>query len=321
MAPKKTKRKTTTDADPKKDKTSKKAKHDSKTAAGSTEDKTARKPRHKSKTEESGPTEEEEAAKDGSAHATISSSPSDLADLAEEAEDFSKAGDYLIGKFTAKQLQQNGYIDYLERERPDFSEISAVFRPGPQNTTTDPLHSLFERKQWQGTDDKLWQALQPSLQLATRFLDEVLMHRYFSSLIWGPHEQMPHPELTKVLGRRPRKFGHLEKKDLIAMGGKKGKGGGVAKKSQKGKKGAKGEDRDNSVRFHDYDETRKEIAKMSKKIIWRWDDYFEAGPATYAQTDRDENQQGLNEEYVSHVAFKTLITENWSVGMGPLEAR
>lgn len=61
--------------------------------------------------------------------------------------------DSILKTFTLRQLQQNGYIDYDQTSLPT-TNISTAFQPGPE-TATFPIHRVFKRSNWTGTDDAL----------------------------------------------------------------------------------------------------------------------------------------------------------------------
>ena len=159
----------------------------------------------------------------------------------EEKSDTEDEIDDILTQFSPEDLNRHGYIDHVPQPMP---AISPAFVPSTTNEPKSPdVHSIFAKTNWPGTDDEIWNILQPSLQVATRLLGEPALHHYFHSLIFGPHDKIADKEVILRLGQTVKRFGHVRQEDLIKSG-----------------------------QWQSATDTWKEISNMSGKVVWLWGD-------------------------------------------------
>jgi len=106
-----------------------------------------------------------------------------------------------LNTFDIRDLSQHGYIDCLPKPTPG---VSFAF-----TGVSMPVHGIFQRANWCSMTNLEWTQLQPTLHLATRFLNEPHLNHFFQSLVFGSFEKINNPALEKKLGYPPMKFGRL----------------------------------------------------------------------------------------------------------------
>lgn len=141
--------------------------------------------------------------------------------------------------FPHADLLRHGYIDTLQPIKVD-SEFEL------DGGNEAKLHPIFARSNWFDIQEKHWRLLQPSLQIASRFLEDPSMHEFVHAIIYGPWDVIPKQDLPNAEFPRdsiyaPRRFGHVSREELEASG-----------------------------RWHDMEETWQEVRKMHDKILFTW---------------------------------------------------
>ena len=67
----------------------------------------------------------------------------------------------------------------------------------------NPIHPIFQKRNWQNSAQDLWPQLQPALRLASRFIGEDEMLDFWFHLVWGRKEMQ---DVSKELGYSLERF-------------------------------------------------------------------------------------------------------------------
>lgn len=146
----------------------------------------------------------------------------------------------MFRKFRTDELCRYGYINY-DPDPTIRPTVDPIFQSGGHSNSSTPILQIFKRGNFLATDDSLWTAIQPSLQIASRLILEPHMVPFYRSIIWGPYERIDDPLAENRLGLLNR-YGHIQDQHRLAE----------------------------LDQWHTAEEVFKIIYQMKDMILWTW---------------------------------------------------
>ena len=92
-----------------------------------------------------------------------------------------------------KGIKYEKMLKLVSREHPDANS----------NLLENPIHTIFQKQNWQNPGQDVWPQLQPALRLASRFIGEEAMLGFWYHLIWGRQEMQ---DVSKEFGYSLERF-------------------------------------------------------------------------------------------------------------------
>ena len=102
---------------------------------------------------------------------------------------FDRVIDMVEGKISATPAISDNATHLKEPTRSErLKQLVNQEIPGADaNLLKNPIHPIFEKRNWQDSAQDIWPQLQPALRLASRFIDEGEVLAFWYHLVWGRH--------------------------------------------------------------------------------------------------------------------------------------